>query len=84
MIYLWNIPGRGTIRLVIHLTVLENIMLSTTLRINNANNQLTFTFIDKQSNSVRRKISEALKIHKDKPSFNNKEELVDTLKFIVR
>ena len=46
--------------------------------------QLTFTFIDKQSNSVRRKISEAIKIHKDKPNFNNKEELVDTMKFIVR
>ena len=46
--------------------------------------QLTFTFIDKQSNSVRRKISEAIKIHKEKPNFNNKEELVDTMKFIVR
>ena len=46
--------------------------------------QLTFTFIHKQSNSVRRKISEALKKHKDKPSFNNQEELVDNMKFIVR
>ena len=46
--------------------------------------QLTFTFIDKQSNSVRRKISEAIKIHKDKPNFNNKEELVNTMKFIDR
>ena len=46
--------------------------------------QLTFTFIDKQSNSVRRKISKAIKIHKDKPNFNNKEELVDNMKFIVR
>ena len=30
--------------------------------------QLTFKFIDKQSNSARRKISEAIKIHKDKPN----------------
>ena len=46
--------------------------------------QLTFTFIDKQSNSVQRKILEAIKIHKDEPNFNNKEELVDTMKIIVR
>ena len=39
--------------------------------------------IEKQSNSVRRKILEAIKIHKDKPNFNNKVELVDTLKFNV-
>ena len=46
--------------------------------------QLTFTSIDEQTNSVRRKISEAIKIHKDKLNFNNKEELVDTMKCIVR
>ena len=72
----------GIIRLVTHLTVLEKnyAMYHPTHK----QCQLTFTFIDKQSNSVRRKISEAIKIHKDKPNFNNKEELVNTMKFIVR
>ena len=78
---LWNIPGRGIIRLVTHLTVLENISM---YHPTHKQCQLSFTFIDKQSNSLQQKISEAIKIHKDKPNFNNKEELVDTMKLIVR
>ena len=73
---LWNIPGRGNNPA----SYSSNGMYHPTHK----QCQLTFTFIDKQSNSVRRKISEAIKIHKDKPNFNNKEELVDTMKFIVR
>ena len=46
--------------------------------------RLTFTFLDRQSDSVRRKISEAIRIHTDKPSFNNKDEMVDAMKFIIR
>ena len=51
----------------------------------NCTPKLKFTILDRQSNSVRRKISDqALRINKDKPSINEKEKLVDTLKFIVK
>ena len=44
----------------------------------------SFTILDRQANSIKRKISEALKINKDKPTINVRAELVDTLKFIVQ
>jgi hypothetical protein len=46
--------------------------------------KLTFPILDKQQNNVRRKISEAIKIHQDSPSLNNRDELVETMKFVVR
>ena len=46
--------------------------------------KLTFTILDQQQNNVRRKISEAIKIHQDSPPLNNRDELVHTMKFVVR
>ena len=45
--------------------------------------KITFTILDRQPDSVRRKISEAIRIQKDKPRFNNKDELKDVTKFVV-
>ena len=50
----------------------------------NCKPNLSFTILDKQSNSIKRKISEALKINKDKPTINERSELFETLKFIVK
>ena len=45
--------------------------------------KLIFTIIDRQSSTARRKISEAILICKDAPSINIREELVETMKFMV-
>ena len=46
---------------------------------------MELTFLDEHSDSVhRRKISGAIRIYRDKPSFNNKDEMVDTIEFILR
>ena len=44
---------------------------------------LNFTIIDRQSETVRRKISEAISICKDKPTLNERDELTDVLKFVL-
>ena len=46
--------------------------------------KLTFNILDRQQNNVRRKISEALKIIQDSPPLNNRDELTDVRKLIVR
>ena len=45
--------------------------------------KLTFTILDKQSSTARRKISEAILISKHEPTINVKEELLDTMKFML-
>ena len=45
--------------------------------------KLSFTILDRQSSTARRKISEAILICKDGPSINIREELVETMKFMV-
>jgi len=47
---------------------------------------LTFTILDKQSSTARLKIPEAIimiMISKHEPSINVKEELLDTMKFVL-
>ena len=46
--------------------------------------KLTFTIIDRQQNNVRRKISEAIKISQESPPLNNRDELLNVMKFVVR
>ena len=46
--------------------------------------RLSFTILDRQQNNVRRKISEALRIIQDSPPLNNRDELADVKKFVVR
>ena len=46
--------------------------------------KLRFTILDQQQTHVRRKISEAIKIYQDSPPLNNRDELVHTMKFVVR
>ena len=82
MIDLWNIPGWGLGNNPASYS--SNGIGKHYAKYHPTHKQCQLTSIDKQSNSVRRKILEALIIHKDKPSFNNKEELVDTMKSIVR
>ncbi|KAL5268773.1 hypothetical protein ACHWQZ_G002580 [Mnemiopsis leidyi] len=45
---------------------------------------LSFKILDQQQNNVRRKISEAVKIRQDAPPLNNRDELVHTMKFVIR
>jgi len=47
------------------------------------NPQLTFIILDRQSNTIRRKISEAVKIVKDNPNLNERDELASTIKFLI-
>ena len=49
----------------------------------NCTSKLTFTILDKQTSTARRKISEAILICKHEPSINNREELVETMKFML-
>ncbi len=42
-----------------------------------------FTLLDRQTSTARRKISEAILINKDEPNINLKEELVETMKFMI-
>ena len=44
---------------------------------------LEFHILDRQSDVVRRKISEALNIFKNKPRINDRVELLETRKFLV-
>ena len=44
---------------------------------------LEFHILDRQSDVVRRKISEALNIFKNKPTMNDRVELLETRKFLV-
>ena len=44
---------------------------------------LEFYIIDKQTDVVRRKISEAYNIFKNKPALNDRDELLQTRKFLV-
>ena len=50
---------------------------------NNIEPVLEFHILDRQSDIVRRKISEALTIFKNKPSLNDKNELLETRKFLI-
>lgn len=43
-----------------------------------------FYILDRQDVSVRRKISEAIRILTDKPAMNDGAELSDIMKFIVK
>ena len=45
---------------------------------------LHFYILDRQPVTVRRKISEALKIKNMKPSINSREERIEALKFLVK
>ena len=45
---------------------------------------LKFSILDRQVVSVRRKISEAMRISTDKPTINDRAELSDIMKFIVK
>ena len=79
----WSTSGRPTTPLVIN--ILHNALAkhySTCHKDLKA--KLRFTILDQQQKHVRRKISEAIKINKDTPPLNNRDELVDTMKFIVR
>ena len=51
--------------------------------VNCESSKLLFTILDRQSNTARRKISEAIMIKKDGPNINVREELVDTMKFML-
>ena len=44
--------------------------------------KLQFSFMDRQLNTVRRKISEAIKIVRNKPNSNEREKLASTFKFL--
>ncbi len=44
---------------------------------------LEFHILDRQSDVLRRKISEALKIFKNTPTVNDRAELLETRKFLV-
>lgn len=50
---------------------------------NEKNPELEFSVVEKQSVAVKRKISEAMEIRRNKPEINDKDELSDVLKFIV-
>ena len=45
--------------------------------------KLEFKIVDRQKNNVKRKISEAFHIIRDKPKMNDRVELKDLIKFIV-
>ena len=45
---------------------------------------LEFHILDRQSDTVRRKISEALNIFKNKPTLNDRVEMLETRKILVR
>ena len=49
----------------------------------NCQPKLVFTILDKQTSTARRKISEAILICKDEPSMNLREELVETMQFML-
>ncbi len=51
--------------------------------VNCESSKLIFTILDRQSSTARRKISEAIMISKHEPSINLKDELVDTMKFML-
>ena len=49
----------------------------------NCESKLIFTILDRQTSTARRKISEAILISKDEPNINLREELVETMKFML-
>ena len=61
------------------LTILEVIL---TTHVNCVSN-LSFTILDRQSSTARRKLSEALMISRHEPKLNAREELVETMKFML-
>ena len=50
---------------------------------NNCNVKLHVYILDIQQKTSQRKLSEALSIHKNKPTLNDKSELESVVKFIV-
>ena len=46
--------------------------------------QLGFEILDRQTVTIRRKISEAIRILEDKPEINDRDELFNLVKFIVQ
>ena len=46
--------------------------------------QLEFEILDRQTVTIRRKISEAIRILEDKPAINDRDELFNLVKFIVQ
>ena len=51
--------------------------------VNCVSSKLSFTILYRQSSTARRKISEAIMISKHEPNINVREELVETMKFML-
>ena len=49
----------------------------------NCVSNLSFTILDRQSSTARRKISKAIMISRHEPKLNAREELVETMEFML-
>ena len=54
-----------------------------TIRIKNCKPPLEVSILDIQQHTAKRKLSEAIHIHKNKPNLNDKSELEDIVKYIT-